>query len=208
MTEPAAIVDGPLDAVTRRAAAELCGRAFRDDPFFRFLLPSDARREASLVRLHAAVLAHQGPSARFAVARGFDGAVVGVSLWLPPGGFPPPPSAQFAQLPSTLAAFWRNPRSIAAGGRIMRAALRTHPKEPHWYLQLLAVEPSAQRSGVGRALMTRTLAQVDDEHLPAYLETQNEENVAYYARYGFSLAHRVEPVEGAPALLALRRDAT
>ena len=89
----------------------------------------------------------------------------------------------------------------------MRAAFRAHPREPHWYLQLLAVEPSAQRSGVGVALMAPTIARVDDEHLPAYLETQNEENVAYYARYGFSLAHRLEPVEGAPPLLALRRDA-
>ncbi|HEV2426835.1 MAG TPA: GNAT family N-acetyltransferase [Acidimicrobiales bacterium] len=133
---------------------------------------------------------------------------MGVSLWLPPGAFPPTASTQLAQLPGTLAAFWRYPSSMVNGNRIMRAAFRAHPKEPHWYLQLLAVEPSAQRSGVGAALMAPTIARIDDEHLPAYLETQNEENVAYYARYRFSLAHRLEPVEGAPPLLALRREAT
>lgn len=200
------IDEGPLDAPTRAAAAALCGRAFYDDPFFRFLLPSDARREASLARLHDTVLAHQSPTARYAVARR-GGAVVGVSLWLPPGAFPLAPGAQLAQVPATLAAFWRHPRSLVHGNQIMRAAYRAHPKEPHWYLQLLAVEPAHQRSGVGSALMDPVLSVVDAEHLPAYLETQNEENVVYYSRFGFALDHRLDPVEGAPPLLALRREA-
>jgi GNAT superfamily N-acetyltransferase len=204
---PVAVEEGPLDRPTRAAAAALCGRAFRDDPFFRFLLPSDARREAALVRLHSTVLAHLGPSARLAVARGDGGRVLGVSAWLPPGGFPPPPGAQVAQIPATLAAFWRTPRSIAAASRVVRVAMRSHLKEPHWYLQLLAVEPDVQRSGVGTALMAPALERVDADHVASYLETQNDENVAYYARFGFALDHRIDPVEGAPALLALRRDA-
>ena len=63
-----------------------------------------------------------------------------------------------------------------------------HPKEPHWYLPWLAVDPPHQGTGLGGRLLARGLAQVDADHLPAFLETPNPRTVPFYERHGFTVA--------------------
>ncbi|MDE2290533.1 MAG: GNAT family N-acetyltransferase, partial [Elusimicrobia bacterium] len=90
--------------------------------------------------------------------------------------------------------------------RAEAATLARHPREPHWYLQLLAVEPGSQRSGIGTALLAPALERIDAEGAPAYLETQDEANLAYYARVGFALVERVDLGPGLPGLFTMRRE--
>ena len=59
--------------------------------------------------------------------------------------------------------------------------------QPHVYLWGLAVAPGHQNRGIGSALMMPVLAAADCGHLPVYLETHDEQNVAYYRRAGFRL---------------------
>lgn len=56
-----------------------------------------------------------------------------------------------------------------------------HPDEPHWYLATLGTDPSAQGRGIGSALLADVLERCDREATPAYLETETEANVAFYA---------------------------
>ena len=65
--------------------------------------------------------------------------------------------------------------------------LRVHPATAHWYLSLLGVEPTHQRSGVGSRLLSSWLESVDRDRAPSYLETDREENVAFYGREGFAV---------------------
>lgn len=60
-----------------------------------------------------------------------------------------------------------------------------HPKEPHWYLPLIGVDPAHQGQGYGSALLARTLQECDRAHMPPYLESSNVKNVPLYERYGF-----------------------
>ena len=54
--------------------------------------------------------------------------------------------------------------------------------EPHYYLAILGADPLFQRSGRGqRRARSPMLERCDTEGVPAYLETQKEENLAYYA---------------------------
>jgi ribosomal protein S18 acetylase RimI-like enzyme len=62
-----------------------------------------------------------------------------------------------------------------------------HPKDPHWYLPWLAVDPPHQGTGLGGELLDRGLARVDADHLPAFLETPNPRTVPFYERHGFSV---------------------
>jgi GNAT superfamily N-acetyltransferase len=61
-----------------------------------------------------------------------------------------------------------------------------HPRdEPHWYLSLLATEAEHRGRGLGVALVQDQLDEADREHLPAYLESTNDANLARYGRLGF-----------------------
>lgn len=56
------------------------------------------------------------------------------------------------------------------------ARVLTDAHEPHLYLWQLAVAPRAQRSGVGRLLLERVIADADDAGTPIYLGTANPDN--------------------------------
>lgn len=81
-----------------------------------------------------------------------------------------------------------------------------HPAYPHWYLPWLGVDVAKQGKGLGGELMKRTLARVDEEHLPAYLESPNPRNVAFYERHGFEVVG-VSETKKAPPLTFMLREA-
>jgi ribosomal protein S18 acetylase RimI-like enzyme len=67
-----------------------------------------------------------------------------------------------------------------------------HPTEPHWYLGVLATLPDRRAQGLGSALLTASLAVVDESHQPAYLESSNPRNVSLYERHGFEVTGRID----------------
>jgi len=79
--------------------------------------------------------------------------------------------------------------------RLFRATMRAHPKTPHRHLSQVAVDPSAQRLGVGAALMAGYCARCDEAGLPGYLETiawtdsSRPSQRRLYERFGFEVAH-------------------
>ncbi len=86
-----------------------------------------------------------------------------------------------------------------------RATEPLHPKEPHWYLSILMADPAIQGRGVGTALMDEALEVIDSEGVGAYLETNNESNVDYYAKFGFRVRSTLRPVPDAPPRYTLWR---
>ena len=107
----------------------------------------------------------------------------GASLWSPPGKWNPNLWMQLRLVPYFFAAtgFRRLPTRFVG----MQQVLARHPKEPHYYLQVLGVDPAAQGRGWGSQLLKAGLAVVDRDRMPAYLETMNETNIPFYQRHGF-----------------------
>jgi ribosomal protein S18 acetylase RimI-like enzyme len=188
-------------------AAQVASRAFYDDSYFRYLFPDDTVRARVQPMIFRTQLKHIGPLGKIATVRDESGTIVGVSAWLPPHAWPPSLRVQLAQLPGSLRAFFRQLGALRVVGTYLRTLLKVHPKEPHWYLMLLAVEPSSQRRGVGAMLVERGLTLADQEGVGAYLETQKEENLAYYRRFGFELAQTLNPVAGGPPYYTMWRAA-
>jgi ribosomal protein S18 acetylase RimI-like enzyme len=186
-------------------AAAIALRGFYTDPFFVFLAPGAYQRQRGLFLFFRAALRHLGPKGVIVTARDGRDRIVGVSAWMAPGGYPQPISTQLAATPGSLRALYRRPRGLIDGTRYLEAIAKAHPKEPHWYLYLLVADPETQRRGVGTLLLNDRLPQIDQEHVGAYLETQKEENLAYYRRFGFDLVKPVAPVEDGPPVFTMWR---
>lgn len=190
-------------------ASVVSARAFLTYPQWTALWPDGRwRRARVLYALYRAVLA-DALDHGIVEAAVDDGEVVGVAAWLPPGAYPAPVSRQIRQAPAAVKAL------IAFPGRARQAAQaaarieRAHPDEPpHWFLSTVAVDPGAQRTGLGRRLVRPHLATLDRHGQPCYLETADPRNVAWYERLGFAVCGEVATFDGGPTLWSMWRDPT
>lgn len=76
-------------------------------------------------------------------------------------------------------------------GEVYRALEAVHPREPHWYLCVLGVDPAYQGQGIGSGLLATWLAAVDRDAGFAYLETDRPENRPFYERTGFAVVNEM-----------------
>jgi ribosomal protein S18 acetylase RimI-like enzyme len=124
----------------------------------------------------------------------------GAALWLPPGVQPDEtilvPVVERAVKAEQL------PRVFA----LLEEMGRFHPTERHWYLPLIGVDPAKHRNGYGSTLLRHALQRVDQDHLPAYLESSNPANISLYERHGFEVKGTIE-VETAPPMFPMYREA-
>lgn len=194
------------DPASLDAVAGVASDAFADDPFFTYLMPSPRLRRRGLRLFFRSIVATSRKAAvGFGAHRMEDDRLVGVAVFLEPGGFPLPALQQVRQLLSAGWALAPRPPSLVAGARYQLAVERAHPRERIWYLQLLAVDPALQRGGIGGALQQQVYPAADREGLPSYLETQKEANLAYYRRFGYDVDHELRPVRSGPPLWTMRR---
>jgi ribosomal protein S18 acetylase RimI-like enzyme len=189
-------------------AGEVAGRAFDDSPFSTFLFPEQRQRTRGLEVIHRTVFRHPGPGAVLHTARDAQDRIVGLALWIPTRRYPLSTRSQLSQLPGSLRAIHGRRGAVKIGVAYARATAPLHPKDPHWYLWVLMADPKFQGRGVGSALIDDGLARIDAEGVGAYLETNNERNIAFYQRFGFALRSTVQPVSDGPPLFAMWRDVT
>jgi len=165
-----------LDEVT-----EIVTLAFADDPLWsRALARPDGRTEhhAAFWRLFVAG-ALRYPNTW--ITEGGEAA----AIWIPPDGTEL--SVEQEDQLGELAAEYLGP---AAGefDELMARFDAVHPRgEPHYYLSLLGTHPQHRGRGIGIWLLAHTLAMLDAEHQPAYLESSNPANNDRYKRLGFEL---------------------
>ena len=121
----------------------------------------------------------------------------GVAMWLPPGVESDP--AQVAALDMA------SDEEADRIARDLRTALdRFHPTAPHWYLWTLGVDPRYQARGIGSALLSHTLACIDQRGETAYLESSDPKNVPFYERHGFEVLGLIQ-VHDVPPLTPMSR---
>jgi len=181
-------------------------RAFYDDPLFGFFVPNLVKQSKALIAFMRSGVMDASPFGDVWVAHA-EGKVASAAVWLPPGAYPRTPRREVMTyvrtLPTIVQCGKRIGRSIALLGAVDKAHHELH--EPHYYLAILGSDPQFQRSGAGTAVLAPVLEQCDLEGLPAYLETQKEENIAYYRRHRFDLVQKIE-VKGCPPIWTLRRE--
>jgi ribosomal protein S18 acetylase RimI-like enzyme len=160
----------------------------------------DVSRSAAIPRLlRRFIRAFAGKAFSTGTAWRIDGNLGG-ALWLPPG-VKPDEDAIVAILEESV------PPDVKADANAMFGEMAgDHPRDPHWYLPTIGIEPDLHRKGPGSALLTEGLSRCDQEHMPAYLDSSNSANAALYQRLGFK-ALGVIRAGGSPPMVLMLRDA-
>jgi GNAT superfamily N-acetyltransferase len=168
--------------------------AFIGDPMARWTWPKAAVYLASMPSLVEAfggrAFAHGGADA--------TDDFVGVALWLPPGMGPD--EERLGSLVEETVAPDLRPEVFG----VFEQMAAYHPKEPHWYLPLIGVDPAHQGKGHGHVLLKWALERCDRDRLPAYLESTNPRNISLYLRHGFEPLATIQ-VGSSPPLVPMLR---
>ncbi|HYC71945.1 MAG TPA: N-acetyltransferase [Opitutaceae bacterium] len=168
--------------------------AFSGDPAARWTWPQP---DAYLRNMPLLARAFAARSFGLGTACGIDG-FGGVALWLPPGASAD--EEALARLIERTA-----PASIQQdAATVFEKMAGFHPREPHWFLPLIGVDPARQGQRLGDALMAHALARCDAERLPAYLESSNPRNIPFYRRHGFEELGKIQ-VGSSPTIVPMLR---
>jgi ribosomal protein S18 acetylase RimI-like enzyme len=179
-----------LGAADLDEAIGVLARAFRDNPLNVAVIGAADTRRRLRSNLHGMrsllpVAADHGE----VLAAHSAGRLAGVLISAPPGTYPMPASPLAQRIRCLFGQGWR---VATRWGRVFEVLHAHHPQAPNWYLGTLGVDPAFQGRGVGTALLARWLERVDRKGCAAYLETDVEANVRFYARSGFDLEGEIE----------------
>ena len=175
----------PLSRELVEPASATCANAFADDETTRYLIPDASKR----VNLHFSFeyylkLSLLGGKGTFLTSPKCEG----VAMWFES-------DHKESIFDHVLSGFPFLPLRIGWGFLFREAQLDLHfsrlrkelaPKH-HMYLGILAVDPAYQGQGFASKLMRPMLTYLDQQKLPAYLETQSQRNVEMYRHWGFEL---------------------
>lgn len=184
------------DGVLHVAAS--LAKAFYDDPCCSFAYPNDTTRLRNLEILFATQARALWNQREIHVADDFSSAAV----WARPGEWK---MSMLGLLRGIVPASLRTRPKLAA----LRGYLRTdglHPDEPHWYLEFLGTVPAQQGKGLGAHVLAPVLRRCDEEGVPVWTWSSNENNLAFYQRQGFEVLDKLEFAPGGPPIFPIRRD--
>jgi GNAT superfamily N-acetyltransferase len=192
----------PLGEERGDEAAALMGRAFQNDPLFARACPDPSERTRWLPWLFR-WSAWKG--FLFGQVLGTAGRLEGVAAMIGPGGgeFSEEQLTRFGygQGRETVgAAVWdRAVDVVNAAFAPADAALHRAVPEPHWYLDVIAVDPAQQGRGIGGTLLRAVSARADADGTPVVLLTYQPMSLPLYQRHGYQVVcEGTAPTSGLP----------
>jgi len=162
-------------------------RAFTDDdPFGEYMFPDETQRRRLQPRLTRAMIRHQYLPSGGALVAIADGRIVGGALWQTPS-YRFGPLRYLASIPEFVWAMGSGgPRALAMDSTIAGLAKGL----PHFFGVSLGVDPEHQRGGVGEAVLTYAIAEIERVGAPL-LGLCKDGNVAYYRARGAQRIGRI-----------------
>jgi GNAT superfamily N-acetyltransferase len=181
--------------------AHVFAEAFATDPMITWPLPRAAPLDDVVSLFSTIVQDAYGPMGTVSVAG--EGRVDGGAVWLPP--------EEAARFEEVEAATRPKIAALTDDGGARYATfwdwLDGHlPREPCWFLDILAVREAARGRGLGSALVRHGLEQAHASGLPAFLETAKLANVPMYEHLGFRVVEESDAPDGGPRIWFLRAD--
>jgi len=127
------------------------------------------------------------------------------SVWVPPGGSELTEQEETSVEPLLDDLLGARSREVV---ELLERFDASHPTgEPHYYLSLLGTHPDNRGQGLGMALLAENLAKIDEEGMPAYLESSNPDNDKRYERLGFMRVGEFSTPGGSRTVASMWREA-
>jgi ribosomal protein S18 acetylase RimI-like enzyme len=188
--------DADLESVTQTISL-----AFHEDPTWSWAFPDVAHRQNQYAAFWRFMIAG---AMRYPWVLMMDSCEA-VSVWIPPGG------TEIADEDEERVEPLLQEIVGSRAGEVLELLERfdaAHPKdEPHYYLSLLGTHPAHAGRGFGMALLAENLQRIDDQGMPAYLESSNPANNHRYERYGFAKIGEFYPPTGEIPITTMWREA-
>ncbi len=161
---------------------EMLSRAFDTDPFLNwYVLPGRKRKERIIksfdILIRRIALEHDHIFT--------TGNLEGAAVWIPPGKWNMSILRQLSLMRLTPSITGIRHLFTRVWGLLM--VEDKHPKEDHYYLLTLGVDPPYQNRGIGSRLLRHVLDECDEKSIPVYLETALEKDVRFYEGHGFNI---------------------
>src|SRR4030043_480956 len=168
----------------RDAGVAVLGRAFAEYELLLYYFPDEKKRRAvadSFGFIAVSICLKYGEV--YATSEKLEG----VAAWLSPGKAPFGVWQIIRSVPlSTLVRFGRQGAGrMRSYGRFVDNLHRRLVPYPHWYLEIIGVDPAYQGQGFSSRLLRPVLERIDRERMPCYLETNAGKNAAIYRGLGF-----------------------
>ena len=168
---PATAAD--VDLLTRIAS-----EGFYDDPVMSWAMPDDDRRLGQLTVIFRGMVTDVLGRGRTYLA---DDA--SACFWRDPAFDHHAPSPDDDTDPEAWGAFPGD--DLERLGVLDAAMHEAHPRDPHWYLNVVSTLPEHRSKGLGAAVLAPIIAEADAAGQACYLESTNPRNRTLYYRHGF-----------------------
>ncbi len=180
-----------LDKSAHDRIAKTLARAFQNEEACSYIFPDPAVRAQRLIAMFRVIVAGDAPAGSIFQSAGGEA----ITLWRSPGKATGT-SWEFAK--SLFPFITALGPGIGRGLKISGLIEKHHPSEPFHYLHFAGCAPEHQGKGFGGAAIRAGLAQADADHLPVYLETATEGNLALYRNLGFEVIAEWSVTRGLP----------
>ena len=194
----------PLTEPETAEAIAVLVHAFMPDPIFSHLFPRVSDRARVFEAFFGALVAINRPLGHVYGARR-SRALVAAAVWRPPNAPEPGEMEQDIER----AAVKRVEAIDFGAAQVLVQGFGSleegHPKEPHWYLCFVGVDPALQGQGIGARLLAPVLRQADASGMLCYLETPFPRTHPFYRGLGFEITSNGHPFSGAPTLWTMLR---
>lgn len=179
---PNGITIEPFDGSSIWEAATVVAEAMLNNPIhLQVFRKNDEEARMMQVKLFAKVLAL--PSCNIIVAKQQE-RIVGLMNYYLPGSCQLSAFGTLALLPGLLPVLGKR---LPAVLKWKSAWAKQDPKQPHLHFGPLAVLPAMQQRGIGSRLLEGFCHFADAQRQDSYLETDKEENLSLYEKFGFKV---------------------
>ncbi|GGE68502.1 GNAT family N-acetyltransferase [Priestia taiwanensis] len=169
------------------ACSDVLEQAFVHDPLFHYLF--DGRSNGRIKKFFRFALAYTNVREQLVIGQKSGEVIQGVACIERPSS-PTNISMQVKVLRLFLAfAFQMKWSAFLKINHYMKTTSKRRPKEAHYYLGCIGVNPNEQGKGIGRNLLEVIHRMVDEDSTAAGigLDTENLRNVSLYEKFGYEV---------------------